>query len=571
MPENRLKIVIAVALSLVTAVIYLRTAWYPFSSCDDQEYVAQNIHVLSGLSVDSMWWAFSSFYAANWHPLTWLSLMLDAQIFGSNPAGYHLVNVALHIANTALLFYLFTYMSSAVWRSALVAALFALHPQHVESVTWITERKDVLSTLFWLTTLFLYAAYVKKASKRMYLLSIAVFACGLMAKPMLVTIPVVLLLLDYWPLGRLQIPVCCSAWGHIKALWDRMIIMEKLPFLALSACMSVVTICAQRENLANITSIPLSIRMANSLGSAVLYAAKMIFPLNLAAYYPLVPVPFWTACCAAILLGGAIYLAVNSGHKSPYLPVGLLWYLVTLLPVIGLIQVGGQAMADRYTYVPTIGLFVMAVWGFGDLAQRFPLWRKVICAMVFVILSGYTGFTCIQLNYWKDDVTLYAHSLAITKDNSFAHEVLGVAYQNSGQAELAAKEFTAALSLNPNDYETRRNLGILLYKQLGRPAEAVKQFEVSNRLRPDNPLTHYHMAKAFIGMGKVNEAVIEYRRAVEILPGNPYFQDDLGMALLQLNNIDEGLQHISEAVRLLPSYVQAAANLQYALSLKGSK
>lgn len=568
MPGNRLKIMIAAVLCLLTAAVYAHTAWYPFSGNDDPEYVTQNLHVLSGLSPDSITWAFSSFYAANWHPLTWLSLMLDAQLFGSNPMGYHLVNTAFHIANAALLFFLLAFMTGAIWRSALVAALFALHPLHVESVAWITERKDVLSTLFWLVTLFCYAAYVRRSSTWMYLLSLAAFACGLMAKPMLVTIPVVLLFLDYWPLGRLKLPISSGILNGVKALMNKRLIVEKLPFLALSAAMSIITILAQRQTVAAITDVPLSMRVANSFWSTFLYAAKMIVPVNLAAYYPFIPVPAWKACCAALLLGTGIYLAARNRQRFPYLAVGLCWYLVTLLPVIGLIQVGGQAMADRYTYIPLIGLFVMASWGAGDLAIVFPRVKGVIIAIAVSAVAVYTIITSVQVSYWKDDLTLYSHTLAVTHENAFAHNMLGIGYANEGKGELAVKEYTESLNINPGDAGTHRNLGIVLYKQLGMPTEAVKQFELADRLEPHNQYVHYHMAKALLNAGRPGDAVTEYRKALEIAPGDPYFHNDLGMALLQMNDIDEAIRQISEAVRLMPSYGQAAANLQYAMSRK---
>jgi hypothetical protein len=568
---KRPKIAIVVLLCLLTAAVYLRAAWYPFSGNDDADYVAQNLHVLSGVSLDSISWAFSTFHASNWHPLTWLSLMLDAQFFGSNPAGYHVVNIGLHIANAVLLFYLLTFMTGAVWRSALVAALFALHPQHVESVVWITERKDVLSTLFWLLTLFCYALYVKRQSVRMYLLALAVFALGLMAKPMLVTIPVVLLLLDFWPLGRFELSARRELWWALKAIWPSRLIIEKIPFFALSAVMAVVTVCAQRQTVADIAVLPVSARVSNALWSTVLYAAKMLVPVNLAAYYPLVPVHLWQVVSAAALLGGAAYFAVRFVGRFPFLSVGLFWYLVSLLPVIGLIQVGGQAMADRYTYVPFIGLFIALSWGAGELALRFPQAKPVICATAGLLLCLCSIGTCAQVGYWRDDLTLYTHSLAVTEDNPFAHNVLGIAHEKSGQGEEAVREYLAALSLNPEDAGTRRNLGIVLYRQLGRPAEAVQQLTMAETLQPDNPFTHYHLAKAYVGMGSLPAAVAEYRKALAIKPDDPYFHNDLGMALLQLNDIDGAIEHSSEALRLLPSFGQAAASLQYALSRKNGK
>ena len=569
MTDIRRKNLIAALLCLVTALVYARTAWHPFCANDDQEYVAQNLHVLSGLSLDSVRWAFSSFYAANWHPLTWLSLMLDAQLFGSNPAGYHLVNLAFHLVNSALLFYLLDFMTGALWRSALVAALFALHPLHVESVVWITERKDVLSTLFWLATVFWFAAYRRKGARGYYLLALAAFLLGLLAKPMLVTLPVVLLCLEIWPLGRSAAPAGSGWVARLRAIWTRRVILEQIPFLALSAGLSLVTLLAQRQTVAAITELPLSLRGANALWSTLLYAVKTVVPVQLAPFYPFLPVPLWQAACAAILLAGALYLALRNWQRSPYLLVGLLWYLVTLLPVIGLIQVGAQAMADRYSYIPQIGLFIILSWGACDIASRFPGQRTAVAALAAAFVTVCAALTFVQAGYWKDDITLYEHSLAVTTDNAFAHNMLGITYANRGQGAQALREYQESLRINPDDAGAHRNLGLVLDKQLGRSAEAVQQYRMAESLEPNNPYLHYHMAKAFMNMGKPAEAVVQYRKALELSPQDPYFHNDLGMALVLLGHNDEAIQQISEALRIMPNLGQAAANLQFARSRQG--
>lgn len=555
LPERRLKVVVVLLLCIVTAAVYARTMWYPFSYNDDQEYIAQNIHVLSGLSLDSIRWAFTSFYAANWHPLTWLSLILNVQVFGTNPMGFHAVNVVLHVINVALLFYLLNFTTGAVWRSAFVAALFALHPLHVESVAWVTERKDVLSTLFWLLTIVCYAVYVKKSSQRMYLSALAMFALGLMSKPMLVTIPVILLLIDFWPLQRL------AASSSIKR-----IIIEKLPFFVLSLAMSAVTICAQRQTVATFTGLPLPMRVSNALWSTLLYIWKMLFPVNLAAYYPFEPVPYGKACIAAVFLTALVFFSVRERHEKPYMLFGLLWYLVSLVPVIGLVQVGGQAMADRYTYVPLIGLFIAVSWGVAEAAERLPHMRNIVVAAAGIVTAACTIITCVQVNYWQDDKTLYLHTLAITGENSFAHNILGIAYANEGNGTLAVKEYTESLRINPDDSGTHRNLGLVFDKQLAMPAEAIEQYRIADKLEPGDPFVHYHMAKALMNMGRIQEAVGEYTKALEYKPDDPYFHNDLGMALLQMHDVDAAVRHISEALRLMPSFAQAAGNLQFALS-----
>jgi tetratricopeptide (TPR) repeat protein len=474
------------------------------------------------------------------------------------------------VVNTALLFYLLGLVTGAVWRSAFVAALFALHPLHVESVVWITERKDVLSMAFWLVTFIFYAKYAKNLDKRLYLLSLAVFALGLMAKPMLVTVPVIALLFDVWPLKRVTLPFP-GLMDDKRVLRCKKLLLEKVPFFVLSAVMSVVTICAQKNTVADIAEWPLRMRLANALWSTLLYVQKAIVPWNLAAYYPLDPVPYWKACLAFVVLAATVTAAVTAWSRRPYLLAGVLFYLVTLLPVIGLIQVGGQAMADRYTYIPLIGIFVAISWGAADLAERFPRVRKTMHLAALALLAFYATATYVQIGYWKDDKTLYSHSLAVTQNNAFAHNILGIAYEKEGKGALAVREYNESLRLNPDDSGTQRNLGITLNNLLAMPADALYHFEIANRLQPGNPFTHFQMAKALMNLGRMREAVAEFQKALEIEPNDPFFHNELGMALLQLNDIDAAVSQLSEALRLMPSYGQAAANLQFALGMKGGK
>jgi len=562
MSRSRLKMVLVLVVCVITASLYVRTAWYPFSANDDPEYVAQNVHVLSGMSLDSLRWAFSSFHAANWHPLTWLSLTLDAQLFGTAPMGFHLVNVALHVINTALLFYLLNILTGAVWRSAFVAALFALHPLHVESVAWITERKDVLSTAFWLLTFIFYTKYAKNSDNRSYVLSISAFTLGLLAKPMLVTVPVLALLFDVWPLKRLTLSLSAFK-DHEQVLRCRKLLLEKIPFFALSVAMSIITVCAQKSTVADITAWPLRMRLANAAWSTLLYVQKTVVPLNLAAFYPLVPVPYWKASMALAVLAVTVVAAVLTRNRMPYLLVGVLFYLITLLPVVGLIQVGGQAMADRYTYIPLIGVFIAIVWGFADLSERRPRMGMAIHSAAAALLVFYAAMTYVQIGYWKDDETLYSHSLAVTQNNSFAHNVLGIAYEKEGNGVHAVVEFNESLRLNPDDPGTHRNLGITLNNLLGKPADAIYHFEIADRLQPRNPFTHFQMAKALMNLGIIREAVAEYQKALDIEPNDPYFHNDIGMALFQAHDTAGAVRHLSEALRLMPSFTQAAGNLQF--------
>jgi tetratricopeptide (TPR) repeat protein len=530
---------IIVLLCSFTAAIYARAAFFPFSILDDSEYVSQNAHVMAGLSVDSIQWAFTTFHSSNWHPVTWLSLMLDSQIFGLYPMGYHITNVVFHVINTALIFILFRSMTGALWRSAFVAALFALHPLHVESVAWIAERKDVLSTLFWIVTLLFYTAYVKRGRLGIYALAMTAFALGLMVKPMLVTMPVVLLLLDFWPFQRLGLSSFtkteAAEAGNVHYIGAGKLAMEKLPFLALSILSALVTVYAQSgsNSISSLKSLYFADRIGNALLSYAVYIRKMVLPFDLAIFYPLAPVDLWKACFAFFLVSGMLFLVLRKTGDYPYLTVGALWYFITLLPVIGLIQVGEQSMADRYTYIPLIGLFIMASWGAADLAARFPGLRKAVITTGVAAVVYFAVATGIQLSYWKDNIALFSHTLAVTHENFKAHYCLGMAYSSRGMSDLAAREFKEALRINPDEPFSRRSLAISLQMT-----------------------------------GKIDEAIAEYNKSLEKYPDDFLCHNDLGMAMLQQGRFDEAIQHFSEALRLKPTFDQASSNLQFAMYQK---
>jgi len=567
MTKNRSLIVMTLILSTVTAAIYSRAAFFPFCVVDDREYVAGNAYLLSDVSLDSIQWAFTTFRAGNWHPLTWLSLMADSHLFGMGPMGFHVMNVVLHIVTTALLFLLFNDMTGALWRSLFVAALFALHPLHVESVAWVSERKDVLSALFWMVTLLFYTWYVRRGERRMYVCSLAAFALGLMAKPMLVTLPVVLLLLDYWPFQRFRLP-CVTQ--NADQVGIGALLREKLPFLALSAISSVITIYAQKYGDAIVPLEHASIidRIDNAALSYILYIKNMVAPFGLAIFYQLTPVHGWKGSGALLLLAGTVILIFRKRSDYPYLVSGTLWYLVTLVPVIGLIQVGSQAMADRYTYIPSIGLFIVAVWGCADLATRFPKLRMAIPVAGVGALLLFAIGTSIQLSYWKDNVTLFSHALAVThEESSLAHARMGLAYFAEGRPDLAVKEYEEGLRLDPYATSIHLRLGMAL-DRMGKTAEAIDHFRAELKVRPDLFAGHYNLAFALHKTGNIPEAITEYKAALAIEPDDATCHDNLGMALLQQGNFDEAIRHFSEALRLNPTLKQAATNLQFALSRK---
>jgi len=571
MARNRSLMVMTLILCAVTAAVYYRAAFFPFCVIDDTDYVIGNAYIREGLSLNAIKWAFTTFHASNWHPLTWLSLLTDSQLLGMNPMGFHVTNVVFHILTTALLFLLLNRMTGALWRSALVAALFALHPLHVESVAWITERKDVLSSFFWMLTLLFYTGYVKQGGRGRYCASLAAFALGLMAKPMLVTMPGVLLLLDFWPLQRLRLSGAKTPGeaGPVPVGTGKLL-SEKLPFLALSVLSSVVTIYAQKlgDAIAPLEKVSALDRAGNSLQSYLLYLENLLVPHDLAIFYQLAPASIWKAGGALLLFCGMLLLAWEKRTACPYLLTGLLWYLVTLLPVIGLIQVGAQAMADRYSYIPSIGLFVIASWGGGDLAARFPKLRQAVIAAGAAAVLSYGIGTCLQLSYWKDNVTLFSHALAVTQvESSLAHARMGLAYAAEGRPDLAVPEFQEALRIDPESSSVHLRLGIALAR-LGRMAEAVDHFRAELRVRPQLQEGHYDLALALHKTGQLPEAIAEYKAALALEPDDTSCHDNLGLALLQQGNFDEAIQHFGEELRLNPALKQASINLQFALSQK---
>lgn len=539
MVKIRLNTVLVISLFVITAALYSKAAFFPFCVIDDGDYVAKNHFVKSGLSFDAISWAFTTFHSSNWHPVTWLSLMLDSQLFGVDPMGYHLVNVGLHALNTSLVFLVFSSMTGAVWRSAFVAACFALHPMHVESVAWIAERKDVLSTLFLMLTLLFYSSYVKQSKRSRYVLSLAAFALGLMAKPMLVTLPVILLLLDFWPLERFKIRLfdnagaCNKQEGTDRYCSLKPLLLEKLPFGLFAAASSIVTIYAQKSSISTITNVPLHMRVSNALWALVMYVEKMFLPFDLSILYPHVPVSLLTAGWAALLLCGITFGVLKYMNRLPYLAVGWFWYLITLLPVLGIIQVGRQSMADRYSYIPLIGLFAMASWGGAELCTKLPKLKNMVSVAAVSMLLFYAIITWFQLNYWRDNVTLISHSLEVTENNSFLHYTMGLIYARQGKPELAIKEYRESIRIDPENSEAYFSLGVCLEDS-----------------------------------GRIDWAISQYRAALLINPGNPQYHIKLAEALSRQGMIDETIGHLYEALRLNPGDEKARLSLENALKRK---
>jgi len=569
---------IALALIAINLAVYAPVRQYGFVSYDDPAYVSENPHVSGGLTWPGIEWAFTSGYAANWHPLTWLSHMLDVQAFGMNAGPHHVTNLLFHIANTLLLFGLLIWLTGAAGRSAFVAGLFAVHPLHVESVAWVAERKDVLSTLFWLLTIWAYAVYVRRPGIGRYLLVLACFALGLMAKPMLVTLPFVLLLLDVWPLGRVALDAETAGRagpaprGKERSIWLQLV-WEKLPLFALAAASSLVTWLVQQRGgaVTGFELFPWTLRAENALVSYAAYIGKMLWPARLVVLYPCPQsIPGWWAAGAFLVLLGISAVVIRGARRHPYLLVGWLWYLGTLVPVIGLIQVGIQSMADRYTYVPLLGLFIMAAWGVPDLLVRWPHRRGALPVAGALVILACAITAQGQVQYWKSGVALWEHAVELTlhMDNYRAHNALGMILKQQGRVSEAIAHFSAAVALNPNLAEAHQNLGRALVDQ-GRMAEAIPSLTEAVRLMPGNAEAHSELGAALSSQGQIGEAIIHYTEALRLKPDLPQVHNALGYALASEKKISEALFHFSEAVRLKPGFAEAHNNMGLALAGQG--
>ena len=473
----RCELLVCLGLITTTLLAYWEVSTFTFVRYDDPVYVLQNPIVRAGLSLESIAGSFVSTQASNWHPLTWLSHMLDVQLWGLHPAGHHLTSLMLHVANALLLFIILNRTTGHLWASGLVAALFALHPLHVESVAWVAERKDVLSTFFGFLALHAYARYVENPVFRRYATVFILFVFGLMAKPMLVTLPFVMLLLDYWPLKRLDSQSVTK------------LLQEKVPLFVAAGLSSIVTFVVQQQGGAmhTLETYPLSIRLANALVAYGSYIGKAIWPTGLAVLYPHPGMPsLWQLGGIAILLACISWLVRQARHGCPYLLVGWLWYLGSLVPVIGLIQVGEQSMADRYTYVPAIGLFIMAAWGIADLTARLPHRRVLLILSALVVLPTLIAATRLQAGHWRDSIALFERALAVTTDNYVAHNNLGNALAARGRLAEAILQYQAAIRINPAKAQSFNNLGATLMLQ-GKNEKARVYFHKALEIQPNYP------------------------------------------------------------------------------------
>ncbi|HUU50990.1 MAG TPA: tetratricopeptide repeat protein [Nitrospinota bacterium] len=553
--------IVCLFLIFATLLVFWQIKNHDFVNYDDNRYITENRHVQGGLTVEGIIWAFTTTYATNWHPLTWLSHMLDISLFGLNPGYHHLMNLLFHIANTLLLFFILRRMTGEVWKSGFVAALFALHPLHVDSVAWIAERKDVLSTFFFMLTLLAYVFYVEKPVFRRYLFVFFFFVFGLLSKPMLVTLPFLLLLLDYWPLSRFE-----SNKDKSKAKIPLHLIWEKIPLFALSFLSSIVTFFARQHGGAvkSLELFLLNIRIENALISYLSYIGKMIWPFNLAVFYPHPGnnLPLLNAFLALLFLLFITVFVMRKIKKLPYLFVGWFWYVGTLVPVIGLI------MADRYTYISLIGIFIMIAFGIPDVLKKWQYQRIFLSLSAGGILSILMVLTWIQVGYWKNSITLFEHALNVTSNNYLAHNNLGVVQARRGKLNEAITHYHEALRIKPDDTDTHNNLGFALAQQ-GKLEEAIFHFKEAIKINPDNEYAQINMGTAMAHQGRLGEAIFHFKEAVRINPDNETTHKNLAVALINQGKIDEAIFHLKEMVRINPDNGTTHNNLGVFLARQG--
>jgi tetratricopeptide (TPR) repeat protein len=546
---------ICVLLAVITLAVFSPTIHYGFVNYDDGGYVYQNAAVQQGLTLKGFGWAFTHVVVGNWHPLTVLSFMADYQFHGLNPGGYHLTNVWLHTVAVILLFLVLTEMTGKPWRSAFVAAVFAIHPLRLQSVAWVSERKDVLSGVFFMLTLWAYTRYARRPfSYVRYLWVMLALALGLMSKPMLVTVPFVLLLLDYWPLGRFSTPVGSRSSFSIP----KRIIIEKLPLLALSIGACVAAVLAQKSVVISDTVPALPSRVDNALVSYVVYLRQLFYPAGLAFFYPfpVAGLTLWKVAFSLVVLGAVSAGVLVNALKRPYLLVGWLWYLGMLVPVIGLVHAGLQAHADRYTYLPGIGLCLALTWLGVELCGRWHYPRWLSGSVAVLVIAGLSAGTHAQVAYWRDSMALWNHTLACTADNVVAHDNLGEALLEKRQVDEAMPHFRKALEIQPDNRLAQTDLAAALL-QKGQMSEAIFHFRKALALRPTDPLNHYNLGVALLYDGQVDEAAAEFQKAVEIQPGYAKDLNQLGNAALHRGQVDEAMVLFQTLLKVHPDDADA--------------
>jgi Flp pilus assembly protein TadD len=564
-------VIISIVLVVIVAAVYMQVGSHQFLNLDDDAYVTNNPHVTSGMSVNNIVWAFSTFDYIYWQPVTWLSHMLDVETYGLNPGGHHLTNVLIHAVSSVLLLLLLFRLTGAVWQSSLVAFLFALHPLHVESVAWVAERKDVLSTLFWLLTLLVYAEFVSKRTPILYICTLLFFILALMSKPMVLTLPLVMMLMDFWPLNRYQPekrePELRHLWGKAWSL-----IIEKTPFIICTLLSAATTIYGQKQYgaMRKLGEMSFLLRIENALVSYVKYIGKTVWPLDMAVLYPFpLSIPLWQVIGSLTILIFISAATLWGRHRFPFFAVGWLWYLVTLVPVSGLLQVGNQSMADRFTYIPGIGLFIMVAWGVPNLLKGLRNQEIILALLGGAVVLASIALTWQQLGYWRNNITLYNHTLHITTNNEIVRNNLGLALANGGDLDAAIAEYQEALRIDPDLAFAHNNLGLALTKK-GNLSAAIKEFHDALRIFPNYTEAHNNLGMALANKGDLDAAISEYRQALKINPNYADSHYNLGLAYTSIGNLDAAIHEYQEALRITPNDIDACNNLGAAFAAKGS-
>jgi Flp pilus assembly protein TadD len=571
-PTRRWKtFAVCIFLALITWLVFGQTRHFRFVNFDDNEYVYQNPHVTPGMTFDGIVWAFTHSHAVNWHPLTTISHLLDCRLYGLKAGGHHLTNVLLHMVSVILLFLVLQRMTAAFWLSAFVAAVFAIHPLHVESVAWVSERKDVLSGLFFMLTLGAYARYVRmsqvRGKKSGLILVLFFFALGLMSKPMLVTLPFVLLLLDYWPLSRFSLLPAEPVFRLGGYQVPRRLIVEKIPLLGLAVLSCMATLLAQRGAIQSFEHFSLPLRLVNAVESAAIYLWQMIYPVGLAVFYPypancLAP---WKVALAMIVLDFISAGAFVLRHRRPYLLVGWLWYLIMLVPVIGIVQVGTQPRADRYTYLPQIGLYILIAWAARDLFASWRHRRWVLGVSAALVITLLAASARTQTSYWRNTESLWTHTLACTSRNNVALTNLGMELLETGRVEEAMADLQKALEINSNDWFAHNSLGKALVRK-GRVDEAITHFRKTVELNPKLAEAYNNLGSALLQNGQAAAAIAQYQKALEINPEHAGIHNNLGLAYSQNGAAKEGMAEYEKALEINPQYADAQNNLAWTMA-----
>jgi len=577
MATKKRLLIISLLLIIAASAAFWQVTQCDFINFDDPLHVTDNRHVQDGLTAEGILWAFTTGHASNWHPLTWISHTVDVELFGLQPAGHHLTNLLFHLASTLLLFLVLNRMTQAIWQSAFVAALFALHPLRVESVAWVAERKDVLSTFFWMLTMGVYVSYIARPGLSRYLALLLCFTLGLMAKPMLVTLPLVLLLLDYWPLGRLKqqppqeplsednsrtppVGAPVRPAGHWPLL--RALLIEKIPLFALAALSSIVTYLAQSHGGAvrSFQALPPGARVANAFVSYSAYLVKMLWPTNLAVFYPHPGWwPLWQVLGSVALLIAITVLVIKGARKRPYAAVGWLWYVGTLLPVIGIVQVGGHAMADRFTYIPLVGLFIIVAWSVPELLEKWPYRKEALMTLSAVCLLCLFLVTWRQVGYWRNNITLYDHALEVADRNSPIHNNRGVAYTNLANYTQAIADFNRAIEIDPKYAEAYYNRGVA-YTNLANYTQAIADFNRAIEINPRYVEAYSNRGVVSTSLGNYTQAIADFNRAIEIDPGFGKAYYHRGVAYTSLGNYTQAIADFNRAIEIDPKNAEAYSN-----------